>query len=557
VNAAIFFESDAYLLDGPKLMGRQSAGNGFLRAAARANAGGALHAVTATRTTAEAFARALRQLEPTIRPHWIPTARQDLIAAHGVLYRPDSNIAVPARTRLRTGSARFSVCGVTHTLCTHAAAEAAAELVTGPLMPWDALVCTSQAGRGAIEAVIEAQEDYLAWRFGAPLASARPELPVIPLGVHCDDFAFGPAERAAARDALGLVDGEVAALFAGRLTFSGKAHPFQMFQGLEAVARATGRKLAFLLAGQFASPTIEETYRASARAFCPSVRVIFVDGKDAASFGQTWRAADFFLSLSDNYQETFGITPVEAMASGLPVVVSDWDGYKETVRDGVDGFRIPSWAPQPGGAGELIAADYETLTINYDYYLSRTSTAVSVDAAILVERLSALVTDADLRRRMGAAGAARTRQVFDWPVVYRQYQALWRELNEIRARRAQDPALRLERAPRAAPTRLDPFQAFASYPTRHIGPQTRVRVRAAASAAAHAALTEQVMLSFWRASPEWIERAFGALGAEVLTLEALAARLGEPVAPTLERVARLAKMELVQLLPGETEGSGG
>ena len=36
------------------------------------------------------------------------------------------------------------------------------------------------------------------------------------------------------------------------------------------------------------------------------------------------------------------VLPVEAMASGLPVIVSDWDGYKETVRDGVDGFRIPT-----------------------------------------------------------------------------------------------------------------------------------------------------------------------------------------------------------------------
>ena len=32
-NAAIFFEPDGYVLSGPKLMGRQAAGNAFLRAA--------------------------------------------------------------------------------------------------------------------------------------------------------------------------------------------------------------------------------------------------------------------------------------------------------------------------------------------------------------------------------------------------------------------------------------------------------------------------------------------------------------------------------------------
>ena len=32
-----------------------------------------------------------------------------------------------------------------------------------------------------------------------------------------------------------------------------------------------------------------------------------------------------FVSLSDNIQETFGLTPIEGMASGLPLIVSDAD----------------------------------------------------------------------------------------------------------------------------------------------------------------------------------------------------------------------------------------
>jgi glycosyltransferase involved in cell wall biosynthesis len=56
--------------------------------------------------------------------------------------------------------------------------------------------------------------------------------------------------------------------------------------------------------------------------------------------------------LSDNIQETFGIVPIEAMAAGLPVVVLDWDGYKNTVRDGIDGFRVPTLM---SGAGSQTA----------------------------------------------------------------------------------------------------------------------------------------------------------------------------------------------------------
>ena len=68
---------------------------------------------------------------------------------------------------------------------------------------------------------------------------------------------------------------------------------------------------------------------------------------------QVGSVRDIFCSLSDNIQETFGITPIEAMSAGLPVVVSDWDGYRDTVRDGIDGFRVPTQMPPPGYGDEL------------------------------------------------------------------------------------------------------------------------------------------------------------------------------------------------------------
>ena len=97
-----------------------------------------------------------------------------------------------------------------------------------------------------------------------------------------------------------------------------------------------------ILAGK-APQVMLEVFREEARHFCPSVRLVVVDGADFRRYRYAWAAADIFTSLSDNFQETFGITPIEAMSAGLPSVVSDWNGYREGVRDGVDGFRNPTF----------------------------------------------------------------------------------------------------------------------------------------------------------------------------------------------------------------------
>ena len=43
------------------------------------------------------------------------------------------------------------------------------------------------------------------------------------------------------------------------------------------------------------------------------------------------------IALVDNLRD-LGLAVAEAMAAGLPLVVSDWNGYRDLVRDGMDGF---------------------------------------------------------------------------------------------------------------------------------------------------------------------------------------------------------------------------
>ena len=544
MNAAILFEPDGYVLDGPKLMGRQSAGNGFLRGAVAAHAGEPIYAYTPNPTSAQAFFNLVRSIDSSCRPEWIPGDRLDLLRSRGVIYRPDQILGGLARLRLRGGMGWFSVCGVTHTLATSRTLEAIADLMTAPVAPWDALICTSTVAVDVVETVLEAQGDYLAWRLGCPKPKPVLQLPVIPLGVHCDDFAFTAGARSRARTSLGLADDEVAVLFAGRLSIMGKAHPYSMYAALETVARTTGRRLAIVHAGQFFDAATEQMFLSAVTEFCPSVRAIFVNGKDAEKYREAWRAADIFMSLSDSIQETFGLTPVEAMAAGLPVLVTDWNGYKDTVREGVDGFRIATWVPGPGTGG-IMALQYEAGRTSYSSYLSQASTSVSVDTEMLVSRLTELVLNQDLRRRLGAAGQERARRTFDWSVVYRQYQQLWANLDARRRAGTREEAAWLARAPRSQAGALGPFDTFAAYPTAQIGSATLVIGAADASMARFHALTKHRMLALWNPQPDLVERILATLEEGPTTVQRLSGRLELAQGIVIEAVARLAKLRLL------------
>ncbi|MGZ6039191.1 MAG: glycosyltransferase family 4 protein [Phenylobacterium sp.] len=483
-DAVLRFEPDAYDPNSRQMVGRLSAGQGFLRAAVQGRGDGPVFGYTPLATSAAMFAEMVRELDPAAEPDWIQGEQLQRIGpARGVLYLADPALTHFARVRLRAGPASYSLCGVTHTLSTHAAQQFVAELLSEPVTPWDALICTSSAALRTVETVLDAQAEFLRWRFRTDLSLTRPLLPVIPLGVHCADFDFDDAARAAAREALNIGADEVVALYVGRLLFAGKAHPYPIFHSLQAARARTGRKLTLILCGRAPDEAIETAYLAGAARYAPDVRLITVDSRDdAARFG-AWAAGDLFVSFADGVQETFGLTPVEAMAAGLPAVVSDYNGYRDTVRDGIDGFRIATWAPQPGLAGEAYALRQELNILSYPNYGWATASTTSVDLQALDERIVALVEQPELRRRLGAAGKARAREVFDWPVVFGQYRQLWGEQNARRAAAAADPDLAAwaRGAPRTPPSRLDPYRAFAHHPTALIGPDTLVALAAGAT----------------------------------------------------------------------------
>ncbi|MGL5065028.1 MAG: glycosyltransferase family 4 protein [Microcoleus sp.] len=465
-TAAVVYSKDGYDTGGERLLGRHSAGEGFLKSLVQHGTANSLYCCTDSELTFKEFcARIQPWLQRPRKVRWIKASRPDLLSEPGTVYRPDPALSEVVWARRFLDQRAYSVCGVTHTIATKYVMGAIGDLVVAPVQPWDALICTSAAVKTTVEKVMHDWSEYLASRTGGH-PKILVKLPVIPLGVDCSAFPEGAAAadaRDRQRQELGIAPEDIVVLFVGRLTFSAKAHPVPMYLALERAARLTKVKIHLIQAGWIEDPREQPDFKNSAKLFCPSVNTIFSDGRKPEIRANIWSAADIFISLSDNIQETFGLTPIEAMANGLPTIVSDWNGYKESVRHEIDGFRIPTVIPPAESCLDL-ALNYLDGSLNWPTYMGHTSLATAVDIDACTSALCQLIKNPELRKRMGENGRQRARELYDWKVVIAAYEKLWQELAEIRLTAPESAHLKPGMPPH--PLCDDPFRVLGHYSTQ-------------------------------------------------------------------------------------------
>jgi glycosyltransferase involved in cell wall biosynthesis len=220
----------------------------------------------------------------------------------------------------------------------------------------------------------------------------------VPCGFDPDEFV--PCNRQAARRTLGLRDDEFVVLQLGRLVPR---------KGVDNVIRAMapllhdhGVAARLLIVGgesdvpsEGATPEIARL-RAVAREAGVLPQVEFVGRRDRNALRAYYSAADAFATTP--WYEPFGITPLEAMACGTPVVGANVGGIKSTVVDGVTGFLVP-----PN------------------------------DPSALAARLATLARNPQLARALGRAGIRRARSLYTWERVTQQLLHVYTDVVRRRA----------------------------------------------------------------------------------------------------------------------------
>jgi glycosyltransferase involved in cell wall biosynthesis len=126
-------------------------------------------------------------------------------------------------------------------------------------------------------------------------------------------------------------------------------------------------------------------------------RLLFTGSVGRADVPAWIRSADVVLAVP--WYEPFGITPLEAMACGRPVVASAVGGLVDTVADGLTGELVP--ARDPGRLGAV---------------------------------LRSLLADDERRAAYGAAGVQRARARYRWNRVVADTEAVYRHVLARRRR---------------------------------------------------------------------------------------------------------------------------
>lgn len=448
---------DPFFESGP-VLGRKVANQWFLRALLQADPFDGYHFFLESASLRSVLADALKAEFPELMGKIRLLDRRELPQMlaetdYYCFHQSDCISIQPMLAALRNEVSRtiFPITGTIHSLSYQQYGEKFLRHLSPTTTARDAVVCTSRPGRDALKALFSMLRHNYGLR---PEAFPAPALPRIPLGVNPEAF-----QTARHHDA-----GPCRFLVFGRISHFSKMDLLPLLRAFHRLFTdgLPHESVELVLAGWTEDqddflPTLREL------ACNIGLSLEVHERPDEAEKTRLYASSDVFVSIADNPQETFGITLLEAAAAGLPALVSDYDGYRDLVEDGVTGLRVETFGPDSTPQADRMAP----LSFDSSYHLTLAQqTAVSTPK--LAEAMLRMVRSPELRRSMGEAGQRMVSQEFDGKAVMDRYielwGALWREPVDEAALRGS-----------VHPSRIAYGQVFGHYTSKRFSAEMVVR----------------------------------------------------------------------------------
>lgn len=317
------------------------------------------------------------------------------------------------------------IFSVLHSMVT--ATAAALPAILGTLMlsrPGDVVVTPSRAGAHAIRSLHAAVEGLLP---DASVASLTPP-EVIELPLPFDRSEITRIDKASARRLISIGSDRVVLLYLGRVNENYKANLLPILLCGRAL-KEHGIRSSVIIAGHGANSAYGEKLKRFAYELDCTPDVMFISDFPSSLKSVIMSAADLFISPSDNIQETFGLSLLEAMCAELPVIASDWSGYRDIVQHGETGFLVPTvWSPECADRIDCTLSLYDR---EYPEWYMAQRTALNTDR--MIEACLLLAKDQSRRAAMGRAGRHRVDTFFAADKVIPQYVEIWERQIKISA----------------------------------------------------------------------------------------------------------------------------
>jgi len=314
---------------------------------------------------------------------------------------------------LRNRYGKFPVSASIHSLSYQRFMRTYTEYGLGGICESDVLLCSSPAGKEVVQKCLADVQ--------ARSSVKVPELSfeVMPLGIDGQNLPKGQTGGITLREESQTDSDAVIGLYFGRFSDVDKMDLLPVLNTFASVARENPKAHLWLAGASQEKEYLQILYL--------WIKYLNLGGRvsvfENPSEDDKWRLyheADFFVSLSDNPQETFGITLIEAMAFGLPLLVSDYDGYKNLVAD-TTALKVPTlWNKFP--VFEELSPFLDERT--YHRYLGQ---SLSFDFGVLRGHMDALYTNSEQRAILGANARREFMQKYDYRVIVPALEHLWRE----------------------------------------------------------------------------------------------------------------------------------